>query len=402
MGWRARVWRRWRRQPFLFWAIAFSLAGGLGCGLALISLAQNVAASAESGLPRRTVAVWAVPHSGGRLAVSGADLAAWRRGTTAFVGLAAFTAGRGARIGTPGGSARLRGAGATANLFPLLAARVLRGALPKPAAPGAPASLILSYTAWREFFAAAPDGGIGMAVRIDDGSRARPAVVRAVLAPGFRFPYPLQHRAPAFWTVLSAPNAGGPRGARDLGVVGVVRPGFTLGQARAQLATVAARLGRKHAADRDVGVSVVPIGVAAAGPAARWTEVGLGALALVILVVCLNLGLLLTADLEARRREAAVRQALGATAWRLWWEHWTATAAAALAGAAGAAAVGAWLLGALPRLLAALGLWLPLAGRPRLDWAALALTALLALALAALIAVASARVSPAHAMAVRS
>jgi predicted permease len=174
--------------------------------------------------------------------------------------------------------------------------------------------VVLSHGAWQRLFGGRPDA-IGATVTFtgvgDDDSFA----VVGVLPKEFAFV-----QSADVWT----PEVNDPaiarrlRGERSENVVARLRPGATIAQARAELATVMARLAADHPVNNagwTVGVETLHDSVL--GDFGRATWLMLAAVAVVLLVACLNVGGLLVARAISRGRETAVRVSLGAGPWRL-------------------------------------------------------------------------------------
>src|SRR5207249_8176880 len=102
------------------------------------------------------------------------------------------------------------------------------------------------------------------------------------------------------------------RGSRGDAALGRLKPGVSLEQAQADLATVAARLASEHPIDQDVGVSLVRLADTRVGTLRPMLFLLAGAVALILLIACLNLANLLLARNAAREQELAMRAALGA------------------------------------------------------------------------------------------
>ena len=107
------------------------------------------------------------------------------------------------------------------------------------------------------------------------------------------------------------------RGGRDFGGIGRLRPGVTLEQAQADLATIAANLAATYPIDRGVGVALEPLINARSGDLRPTLLLLMGAVTLILLIACSNLAALLLARNTARQREFGMRAALGASRTRL-------------------------------------------------------------------------------------
>jgi len=193
--------------------------------------------------------------------------------------------------------------------------------------PGADPVILLSDTLWRERYGASP-AVVGTAIRVNGSMRT----VIGVMPPGFAFPI-----REAVWTPLAVDALAQPRGqGPSYLVVGRLKPGVSLSQARAQAVAIAAQIEREFpASNRGVGADVMPYTKTIFGPeiyALLYTMLGAGIG--VLLIACVNVSNLLVARASLRRREVAVRMALGAGRSRVVRQHLTEVLVLAAAGGA--------------------------------------------------------------------
>src|SRR5436309_3231982 len=104
------------------------------------------------------------------------------------------------------------------------------------------------------------------------------------------------------------------RDQRFLGVVGRLRPGVNLQQARADMNRIAAQLHEQYpAADMRSGAVVMPLQQALVGETSRSLLLSLGIVVFVLLIASSNVAILMLARVNSRTRELAIRIALGAS-----------------------------------------------------------------------------------------
>ena len=181
------------------------------------------------------------------------------------------------------------------------------------ATPGQDHVVILSHRFWERHFGARPDA-IGETMDLD----AEPYTIVGVMPPDFEFP-PAGNAQ--IWTPLSFdPNNmhGRSRRARSLTVVGRLAPDTTAPQAQEELRVIADRIATEYAeSNKGWSATLIPAHeqlVEAARPALLVLS---GAVGFLLLIVCTNVANLMLARLSSRRREIAVRAALGAGRWQL-------------------------------------------------------------------------------------
>jgi len=175
---------------------------------------------------------------------------------------------------------------------------------------GAPPVVLLSHRLWQGRFGADPEL-VGETILLDGEER----VVRGVLPERFRIPGGEADAVlPLRWSAADADN----RSSAYLGAIGRLRPGASLEQVRAALDGVARRLEREHPESNDgVGAHAAPLHEMFTTQARRPLAFLAGAAFLLLLVAGLNLSGLQVVRTVDRRRELAVRLALGAARRRL-------------------------------------------------------------------------------------
>ncbi|HEX5476007.1 MAG TPA: ABC transporter permease [Vicinamibacterales bacterium] len=277
----------------------------------------------------------------------------WRAQTTAdFAGMAPFEFNsRGVAIGR-GDPERIEVDAVGANLFHLLGAapvlgRAFTGAEEQE---GAAPVVILSHGTWQRRFGSAADV-VGRVIRID----TVPTTIVGVMPDGLAFPGPhVEMWVPLVFTAEARQRFG----SHYISAIARLRPGVPLDRARADLGVVARRLAAAHPGDdRGWEVLAIPLQTYEIRDVRTSLLVLLGAVAFVLLIACVNVASLLLARGAGRRRELAVRSALGATRPRLIRQLLVENFALSFLGAALGLLTAAWLLrllllvvpGALPR-----------------------------------------------------
>jgi predicted permease len=218
----------------------------------------------------------------------------------------------------PDGAERLRGAFATPNFFELLGVRAAVGrTFTRSDEAGEPVA-VLSDGLWRRRFAADP-AIVGQRVALVSGlpRTVTTCTIVGVLPPGFRFTYPDETE---LWAVLPWSTIN--RSAALLyHMVGRLKPGMPMQQAQAEATAALRDLERANQqpggrpSPTHIVVETLPDHLASDVRPGVLLLAGVAGLVLVI--ACVNLGLLVIARTVDRRRELAVRSSLGAPPWRL-------------------------------------------------------------------------------------
>ena len=269
---------------------------------------------------------------------------------------------------------RVGGVNVTEGFFPTLGVRPALGRLftPDEDRPDGPRTVLLSHGFWQRRYGGDPRI-LGRMLLLD----GRPATVVGVLPQDFRHVEPNPEREAAVFVPYRFERAEPNRGGHFIRAVGRLRPGATLAGARAQLEAVAARLQQRYPAENaDRGVLVDPLLDAMVHEARPALLLLLWAVGVVLLVACVNLANLLLASGAARRRELAIRGAIGADRLRLVRQLLTESLVLSVAGALCGLLIAFWLSRAVS-LLSAVGM--PRADAAAMDLPVLAFAIVLAL-----------------------
>jgi putative ABC transport system permease protein len=206
---------------------------------------------------------------------------------------------------------------------------------------GAPAMLV-SYAYWQRYLGGASD--LSQFQLTMDG-RVYPVV--GVMPAGFDFPSGVEA-----WIPSELDEELTSRGAHNWRGLGRVRDGFTVEQARADLDAIARRIQQQYGKDVDLSdAAVVPLADAMVGDVRTALLTLLGAVGLLLLVACANVAGLLLARTAARRKELAVRAALGAGRGRLIQQFLAESFALSFLGGALGILIASWAVKALPAIL---------------------------------------------------
>ena len=267
--------------------------------------------------------------------------------------------------------------------------------LPEESKPGADRVAVLSDGFWKRRFGGNP-AILGQTITLDN----RQFVIAGIMPAGFNYPSPKT----SLWLPLSligddaVPHR---RGVGWLSAVARLAPGTTLGQAQSEMGTIAARLATQYPeTNAEWGRSIVaPLEDRIVGEVRPALYLLLAAAVFVLLIGCANVANLLLERAESRRKEIAVRIAIGASRARILQQLLTESTLLSILGGALGLLTAFWSLCAVVKLFAN---HLPRNGEIRLDAGTLAFTFLISLATGLIFGVAPAhratRVDPMEAL----
>ena len=379
-----------RRSPGLMSVAVLTLALGIGANTAIFSLVDGISlrplpiADPAHLVALSSVKIHAAANS--ETAETGSSYPEYRdlRGSVAAFSDVAASDRRGLAVHTADGLQLLLAAVVSDNYFSFLGVRPELGRLPEESELGrlrAPV-VVLSHGTWKRMFGGNP-AVIGQAIHLTRGGSA---TVVAVAPAGFRgterFIDPQIYVPQSSWLILNPEEISwraSSRADREFELYARLGPGASLEQARAQLRFFSAKLAEAYPAS-NVGRTLI----------ADWQSksngegmqlLGMLVLAIagaVLLIACTNVANLLLALNDARRREIAMRTALGATRGMLLRQLVTEYAVLAGLGVAGALLLAQRLIALVPALLPDIGY--PLGFDFRIDHRVLAFTAVAGLA----------------------
>ncbi|MGO8792322.1 MAG: ADOP family duplicated permease [Terriglobia bacterium] len=316
--------RQLRRDPGFAAVAVLTLVLGIGANTAIFSVVDAVLIRP---LPYRDAGrlvyiseFW--PRETPVRTVPSPDFANWSEHSRLCDGMAAYGGGAEMNLTSPGEPERLLGARVTWDFFPLLGVQpsLGRGFLREEDQPGGRQVVLLSHELWQRRFGSNPRV-VGTSVQLDGSLHT----VVGVIPAGFRFPDD-EFKAELFLPMVVARAAEwgtpAPEKFRLVRTLARLKPGVTIDNVKAELTGLVQQTAGQEPPQfirmrAGMEVQVTPLHARLAAPARPILLVLFGSVALLLLMSCVNVAGLQLARGAARRKELAVRAALGAPRLRI-------------------------------------------------------------------------------------
>jgi putative ABC transport system permease protein len=333
------------KSPVFTLIAVITLALGIGANTAIFSVIQTVLLEPlPFSQPDRLVMLWKQDRISNTPFVELAlrEVKDWQDQSHSFESFAALPAtsyGYGYVLTGHGEAVQLESAKVSGRFFSLLDVQPSYGRVLTESddVVDGPKVAVLSDHVWRRHFNADP-AIVGQTITLTEQGY----LVVGVMPPQFEFPRDID-----IWVPLRAtlsPQASERRGFTFLRAIGRLKPGVTLSQAEAEMNTLVGRIAADHPGTHAAGhrIVITPLTSFLFGDARAALWLLLAATGMLLLVATANIASLSLARVSARRREFALRAALGAPGWRLTRQLLTESLLLALAGGAAGTLLAHW------------------------------------------------------------
>ena len=290
----------------------FILALGMGVSVAIFGFVDAALIQPlPYAAPNRLMDVAESGTSFQRSNLSRADYEDWKRLNHSFSSFDVYTGG-GYLLRTPSGSEPVPTARVSDGFFNTLGVKPMLGRdfLPGEDRPGSSRIVMLTYGAWQKRFGSRNDV-VGQSLTLDGTAYT----IIGVLPREFAFAP--RANAELYLPLLDKNGCEQRRSCHNLFAVGRLRDGVTMQAALQEMKGIASQLEVQYPENKGQGAFVQPLSVIIVGPVKPVLLTLLAAAGLLMLIASVNVASLLLVRSESRRREIAVRGALGATAVRL-------------------------------------------------------------------------------------
>src|SRR5689334_44548 len=340
------------KHPGFTITAVLTLALGIGATTAIFSVVYAVFEPMPYPKPDQLVMVWSKVH-GDRNSVAPGDFLEWKRRSTSFQDLNAWSGGS-YNVATRERPEQIEGSTRTPGFFKMEGLPMFLGRdfLPEEGVPGREHVVILSNRMWSRHFAADPEI-IGKNIRMN----GEPYTVVGVLPRGMYDRLPMELWVPLAFQPEQTTN----HNAHFILVMGRLKDGVSINQAQAEMNGIAAQLQSEYPqTNSNWSVSVEALHLDFVDRATRrnlWLL--LGAVSFLLLIACVNVANLLLARGTARQREVALRAALGASRGRIFSQFLTESLVLAILGGAGGVLLASTIIDFVQAVMPPVGTMLP-------------------------------------------